>query len=88
MLPADLFDVAREGLVLALFLSLPILAAAFAAGLLTALLQSLTRISEPALTHVPRIAAVVVAVLISASWISERVAGFAERVWSLVQAVH
>ncbi|MCP4675640.1 MAG: flagellar biosynthetic protein FliQ [Deltaproteobacteria bacterium] len=87
MLPVDLFDVAREALVLVLLLSIPILGAALVAGLATAALQTLTRVSEPALTHVPRIVAVAAAVLIAAPWISARVAGFADRVWSLVHAV-
>ncbi|MCP4600570.1 MAG: hypothetical protein GY847_08575 [Proteobacteria bacterium] len=86
--PLDLLDIAREALLLALLLSLPILGAAFAAGLITALLQALTKISEPALTHVPRIAAVTLAALIAAPWISLRVANFTERVWSLIQAIH
>ncbi len=88
ILPLDLFDIAREALVLALLLSMPIIGAAFFAGLITALLQSLTKVSEPALTHVPRIAAVALVVLFTAPWISERVSGFAERIWSLVQAIN
>ncbi len=87
MLPADLFDVAREALILVFLLSMPILGAALLAGLITAALQTLTRVSEPVLTHVPRVIAVAAAVLIAAPWISTRVAGFADRVWSLVQAV-
>ncbi len=86
--PADLLEIAREALVLSVILSLPIIGAAFVAGLISSSLQALTRVSEPALTNVPRIASVALAVWITAPWIGGRVAGFAERVWILVQAVH
>ena len=85
---ADLLEIAREALIIVLLLSLPILAIAFVASLLSALLQSFTRVSEPALSHVPRIAAVGIAVAVASPWIGGRVAGFAERVWSLLQAVN
>ena len=87
MHPGELMEVAREGLILSLFLSLPILGAALIAGLLTTVLQMFTKVSEPALTYVPRIIAVVLAVLLAGPWIGARVAGFAERVWSMIQVV-
>jgi flagellar biosynthesis protein FliQ len=85
--PADLIEVAREGLILALLLSLPILGAALIAGLLTTLLQMVTKVSEPVLTYVPRIVAVVLAVILVGPWMGGRLANFAERVWSMIQAV-
>ena len=85
---ADLLEIAREALITVLLLSLPILAIAFVASLLSAALQSFTRVSEPALTHVPRIAAVGLTVALVSPWIGGRIAGFAERVWSLLQAVN
>jgi flagellar biosynthesis protein FliQ len=85
--PADLIDIAREGLIIALMLSLPILGAAALASLVSAALQAFTRVSEPALTTIPRIVAVGLAVLAAAPWIGHRLAGFATRVWSLVHDV-
>jgi flagellar biosynthetic protein FliQ len=85
--PVDLVDVAREGLLLALTLSLPLLGAALIAALLFGLFQSFTRMSEPALTYVPRIAAVFLTGFAAAPWIGNQMAGFAERVWSLIQVV-
>ncbi|MDJ0765210.1 MAG: flagellar biosynthetic protein FliQ [Myxococcota bacterium] len=80
-------DVVREGFVLALVLCIPILGAALAAGLMTSLLGMFTKISEPAIAHVARIAAISLVLLATAPWIFGRVARFAERIWSLVQAV-
>lgn len=88
MIPADIFEIARQALVLALVLSIPVLGAALVASLLTALLQTFTRVSDPVIAHVPRIAAVAVAFLIAAPWMSGRVGEFAERVWSLIQTVN
>ena len=85
--PADLFEIAREGLVLVLLLSLPVLGAALLTGVLTAILQAFSKVQEPALTYVPRIVAVTLAVIAAAPWLGGRVVGFAERVWSLMQVV-
>ena len=85
--PADLIDVAREALLLTLTLCVPLLIAAFAAGLVTAFLQMLSKVSEPALSYAPRIVAVAVVALVAAPWIGSRVARFAESVWSLIQSV-
>ena len=87
MHPGELIEVAREGLLLSLWLSLPILGAALIAGLLTTLLQVFTKVSEPVLMYVPRIVAVVLAVLVAGPWIGGRVAGFAERIWSMIQTL-
>ncbi len=85
---SDLVEIASEGLLLALLSTLPVLGAALAASLISAALQALTRISEPALTYVPRIIAVALAVVVSAPWIGDRIAGFAVRVWSLIHGVN
>ena len=85
ILSADLVDVAREGLLLALILSVPILGAALLAGILTSLVQMFTKASEPLMGHVIRTVAIVAVLIIAAPWIAGEVAGFADRVWSLVQ---
>lgn len=87
-LDQHLFDIAHEGLRLAFVLSLPILAAAFLVGLLSAVLQGFTKVSETALTHIPRIAGVTLVAIIAAPSISRQIASFTERVWALIQIVH
>lgn len=88
MSSGDIFEIARQGLVLVFFLSLPMLGAAFLAAVLSALLQAFLKINEPALSHLPKIAAVFLAALIAAPWISARIAGFATRVWSAIGALN
>jgi type III secretory pathway component EscS len=87
MIPADLYDVGREALVLAFWLSLPIIGAALVAGVLTGLFQTYTKMSEPAINHAARIAAVLVVAVSLVTWVSERVAAFAERVFALIPTV-
>ncbi len=86
MTPADLVDIAREGFILALILSLPVLAAVLISGLVMTLLQMFTKSNETAVSHVVRIGAVAVSLLITLPWIASRVVGFADRIWSMIQA--
>lgn len=87
MIPADLYDVGKEALVLALVLSAPIIAAALAAGVVTGLFQAYTKMSEPAINHAARIAAVLVVAVFLVTWVAGHVASFAERVFGLIHAV-
>jgi flagellar biosynthesis protein FliQ len=87
MSPADLHDVAREALSLVLWLSLPILGVALLSGILSGLFQSFTRMSEPAIGHVARVAAVLVVAVVALPWVAGRVSEFAVLAWGLIAAV-
>jgi flagellar biosynthetic protein FliQ len=56
---AVFYDVMRQGLWVAVTISLPILSAALLAGLVVGLFQALTSIQEMTLTFVPKLAAIV-----------------------------
>jgi flagellar biosynthetic protein FliQ len=84
MLPADLHDVARQGLVLVAVLSLPVLGVALLASILSGLLQSATRLSEPAITHVARLVAVLVCAVAAGPWIAGEVTQFAASTFALI----
>lgn len=53
------FDTLRQGLWIAVSVSLPILSVALVAGLVVGLFQALTSIQELTLTFVPKLAAIV-----------------------------
>ncbi|MGC3997861.1 MAG: flagellar biosynthetic protein FliQ [Anaeromyxobacter sp.] len=72
-----LLQLAREALVAASLASAPPLAAALAVGLLTGVLQAATTVQEPSLAVVPRLAAVLGALLVAAPWIAAQVVRFA-----------
>jgi len=84
MVPADLYDVARQALVLVVVVSLPILGVALLASILTGVLQSVTRLSEPAITHVARLAAVLVCAVAAGPWIAGEVRQFAAQTFELI----
>ncbi len=72
-----LFHLGREAVLLALLLSAPPLAAAFLVGLATGIGQAVTQIQEPSLGVVPRLAAVLAALAVSAPWLGARLVRFA-----------
>lgn len=54
----EVFDVLREGLWVALIVSLPVLGVALLVGIVIGLFQALTSIQEMTLTFVPKLAAI------------------------------
>ena len=84
----DILFLVREAIMLALLMSLPLLGIVLLTSIFTMVIQSLTKVSESALSVVPRILAVMVTLLVAGPWMGSRVAGFAERVWILLQSVH
>lgn len=59
MSEALFYDILRQGLWVAVVISIPILTVALAAGLTVGLFQALTSIQEMTLTFVPKLAAIV-----------------------------
>jgi flagellar biosynthesis protein FliQ len=76
----------REGVLLALLLAAPLLVAALIAGILTGLLAAFTQIQDPAVSLVPRVAAVGIALVLFGPSIASQLAAFASRLWPLVIA--
>jgi type III secretion HrpO family protein len=80
---ATLLQLAREALVLTLLVSAPPLLAALVVGLGTGLLQAVTQVQEQALGSVPRIAAVLGALVVAGPWMGGRLVRFAGEVLAL-----
>ena len=78
-----LLHLGREALLLALLVSVPPLAAALLTGLVTGVLQGVTQIQDQSLGAVPRIAAVLGALVVAGPWIGSRLAAFAVEALSL-----
>jgi flagellar biosynthesis protein FliQ len=74
----------REGALLALLLAAPVLVAALIAGALTGLLGAFTQIQDPAVSLVPRVAAVAVALALFGPAIGDQLIAFVARLWPLV----
>ncbi len=79
--------IVREGFLLALLLAAPLLVAALIAGVLSGLLAAFTQIQDPAVSLVPRVAAVGVAIVVFAPAIAHQMEAFAARLWPLITAI-
>jgi flagellar biosynthetic protein FliQ len=83
----ELVAIVREGLLLALLLAAPMLVAALVAGIATGLVAAFTQIQDPAVSLVPRIAGVGVAIVVFAPSIAHQLETFASRLWPVVIAL-
>jgi flagellar biosynthesis protein FliQ len=81
--PALLLDAARDALLLALSLSLPVVAVAALVGLVVAALQAAVQIQDPTVAHLPRLLAVIGALVVLGPWMGREVGAFAERMFVL-----
>ncbi len=62
-------DVVRQALMTAFWLSLPLLAVGFAAGVVMSLIQIVTSMQDPAVGSVPRLAAFLIGLLVFLPWL-------------------
>lgn len=76
MTESVLYDALRQGIWVALVMSLPILGVALLAGLAVGFLQALTSIQEQTLTFVPKLAAIAAVFWISMAFMTETLVAF------------
>lgn len=70
------FDTLRQGLWIAVLISLPILTAALVTGVSIGLVQALTSIQEMTLTFVPKLAAIVIVFWASMGFMTQTLVSF------------
>ena len=85
--PRMLVEHAQNALMLSLAIVLPVLAVAAVVGLIVAAFQAASQIQDPTIAHLPRLLAVVVALVILGPWMGAQIGVFAERMFMLA-AVH
>lgn len=73
---AEIYDILRQGLWVALVISAPILTVALVVGLLIGLFQALTSIQEMTLTFVPKVGAIVAAFWITMDFMTKSLTVF------------
>jgi len=81
---AALLQIVREGLYLALLVSLPVLAVSLAVGLLFGILQAATQLQEQTLSFVPRLAAVLFAIAMLGGWMGAQVLRYTSGLWQIL----
>lgn len=67
----------REALMMAFFLSAPLLIVAFLVGIAVSLIQIVTSIQDAAFSTVPRLAAILVAAVLAMPWILNKATTYA-----------
>ena len=81
MTPDGLLDLVREGIITILLMVAPILISGLAVGLTVSILQATTQIQEPTLAFVPKIVAVLLAVMIYVGSIKKISVEFTLKLW-------
>lgn len=85
MTEAAIYDVLRQGLWIAVIISMPLLAVALLAGVAVGLFQALTSIQEMTLTFVPKVGAMLIVFWASMSFMtSTLVSFFTDRIIPLI----
>ncbi|KTG16440.1 MULTISPECIES: flagellar biosynthesis protein FliQ [Guyparkeria] len=81
MSPDTVIELTRQALTVILYLSMPILLTALAVGLLIGMFQAATQINEMTLSFIPKMIAVVFAILLAAPWMLQVIVDFTERLF-------
>ena len=71
-------------LVLAVEVSLPLVGAAFVAGLVVSILQATTQINDPALSFVPKVAAVIAGLVFFGAAMLQVTTTFTQSLWQSI----
>ncbi len=79
----DAVDIARNALIEALIIAVPILGAGLAIGLMVSLFQAVTQIQEQTLTFVPKIIVMILVAVVLLGWISVRMTEFATAMFTM-----
>lgn len=81
-----LVEHAQNALMLSLAIVLPVLAVAAVVGLVVAAFQAASQIQDPTIAHLPRLLAVVAALVVLGPWMGAQIGAFAERMLMLAAA--
>jgi len=82
MTPEFVVSFAKEGIMLTILVSMPMLGLGLVVGLIISIFQAVTSIQEMTLTFVPKIIAVFLALLFFAPWMLEKLTTYTEKIIS------
>ena len=81
MTPESVLDIGREALFLTMYLASPLLLSALAVGLLIGVFQAATQIQEMTLSFIPKLMALVLALLLAGPWMLDIIKDFTIRLF-------
>jgi flagellar biosynthetic protein FliQ len=76
MTPESVIDIIKQALMMAFWLSAPLLVAGFVAGVFISLIQVVTSMQDAAFNTVPRLAAFLAALLIALPWMLGQIVSY------------
>jgi flagellar biosynthetic protein FliQ len=82
--PNDAIDIGRDAIVVSLKLGGPIMLLALVVGIVISLFQALTQIQETTLTFVPKIVAILLAMMLLLPFMLSTLVSFTERLFDRV----
>ncbi len=89
MTPEFVVSLASEAIQTVLLLALPLLGVGLVVGLIVAVLQAATQIQEMTLSFVPKIVAVLLALLAAAPWMLTKISYFTTQlITSIPEVIH
>ena len=80
----ETIDLLREAMVLVIVLALPVLGIGLAVALFVSLMQAVTQVQEQTLSFVPKIIAMLLALVIFAPWMIARMVEFGREMFGAV----
>lgn len=87
MTPEFVITIGREAMRMAFFIAAPPLIAALVVGLLVSIFQAVTQIQEMTLAIIPKMVAVLVALMISFPWLLETLTTYTTNIFLLVPTI-
>ena len=84
---AQVVDLGREALWIAVLVAAPLLGTALSVGLLIGVFQAATSIQEMTLSFIPKLAVMVVALILSGSWQIAVMVDFFRRIFERIPAL-
>jgi flagellar biosynthetic protein FliQ len=84
MTPADILDVARDGILTVILVSAPLMIVGLVVGVVVSLIQALTQIQEQTLVFVPKILAIFATMLVALPFMGDIMSGYMTRVMTKV----
>lgn len=81
MSTGDVINIARETIWVIIKTAVPILLVSMIVGLIISLFQTLTSIQEQTLTFVPKLLAILIALMVMGTWMLNEIVNFMNGLW-------
>ena len=81
MSSSDIITIARQTVWVIVKTSVPLLLVSMVVGLIISLFQTLTSIQEQTLTFVPKLLAIMIAIMIMGNWLLNEIVSFMQMLW-------